>query len=766
MNTSIVTVIKRCLLFLLLISVSTIKSQSLEKQAKDKIVKLEKLIKKAEKKKIDVLKEKTTVRTAEIFLEFAAWDEKNVEANVKAFELVPSFKKEASKLADNLAEFERKDVNLMLDSAIEDLNLLIAKKAFRKPSPKVDWTKVTVDNDQLIFNNRPVFLADYTWKPKTKKLTEYHGNQDGFFLTPSYVVDEKGTINNRRMNELEAKTTGSLGFIFLNHKNTPKWAKAAYGDNFSMREDTYTAYDIDNPGAREIQEKLLGAVVPKMAGKKFSQLGYMLCNEPHFYTFKDSKRKKLPWASGGVSNYTIKKFKVWLTNKHKSISELNKVWNTSFSSFEAVQIEIPIDISKKGTPIWFDWASFNMDRVTDWYSFLKSEITKHDAEAKVHLKIMPNLWTENKRVHGIDLEKLTALSGIVGNDSGADHTYTWGKPHEWQKHYAFEWRELCMGYDFMKSVSPNKINFNSELHYLSTVRSRKLDLDPMYARATFWLAHSYGMTASQIWYWPRNEDGSISKKAKNDKGYAGSNNQQPRVTNEVATTLIDLNSYAEEIMAMQRQRKPLRIFYSKTSAINKGKHMDDIFHLYKSLNFEGTPLGFVTEDIIRKQDNNKWNVVLVHKTPFVTSSELKALQNYLDTGGTVIIDEISLKKNEYGKLLAGLKESKGQLIKLNSVSKIKAEALSILKDKDLLPKVNVEESNSLETKGCIWRVVTNKSGNQVLSVVNVGKSNASLKITLNGSSTINCKDLIKGIKVSSTPTLKPNEVFFVEVTQL
>ncbi|MDO7136019.1 alpha-amylase family protein [Algibacter lectus] len=754
------------ILFTLILTFSlAVNAQSLEKEAKQKIETLEKLIKKAEKKDIDVLKEKTTVRTAEVFLKFANWDEKNVEANTKAFKLVQSYKKDALKIAEELADFERKDVNLMLDESIEHLKSLISNKAFRKPSPKIDWTKVTVENDQLTFNNRPVFLADYTWKPKVKELTEYHGNQDGFFLTPTYVTKEDGTINKQKTEDLNSKPDGTLGFIFMNHKGVPKWSKEKFGQNFSMREDTYTAYDIDNPGARIIQEKLIRAVVPKIAGKKYSQLGYMLCNEPHFYTYKDAKREKLPWASGGVSQFTIDKFKVWLKHNHNSIESLNGLWETSFASFDEVQIEIPIDISLKGTPIWFDWSSFNMDRVTEWYTFLKSEITKYDAEAKVHLKIMPNLWTENKRVHGIDLEALTDLSGIIGNDSGADHTYIWGKPHEWQKHYAFDWRELCMGYDFMKSVSPNKINFNSELHYLSTVRSRNLYLDPNYARATFWLAHSFGMTASQIWYWPRNADGSISKKAQNDKGYAGSNNQQPRVTNEVATTLIDLNSYSEEIMSMQRQRKPLRLFYSKTSAINKKEHMDNLFELYESLTFEGTPLGFVTENIISTKDNHNWDVVLVYDTPFVTNGEFNALQSYIDKGGIVIVDNKSLLTNEYGESISSLKESKGTIIKLNSVSEIKEKALSILKDKNLLSEVAVIETNSIGTKGCIWKVVKNVAGNNVLSVVNVGKSDATLEISLNGNSNITCKDLIDGISVSSTPTLKPHEVYFVEITK-
>ena len=750
-------------IFIFFLSLSAIHAQTSEKQVKEKIKSLENLIKTAEEKNISVLKEKTTIRTAEIFLKFADWDERNVEINTKFFKKVQSYKKDAEQLAKDLPEFERKEISLMLDKAKNDLQKLISKEIYRKPSPKVDWTKVNVEGDQLTFNNRPVFLADYTWKPSGKFYDEFHGNQDGFLLTPTQVINAKGDIKSKVLEELDIKAEGSIGFIFINHKNVPDWTTKAYGENFKMREDTYTAYDIDNPGARELQKHLLGTVVSKMAGKKYTQLGYMLCNEPHFYAYADKAKKKKPWASGPVSEYTIAKFKIWLKNKHKDISELNKIWNTNFKSFKEVSADIPLDICLKGTPIWYDWTVFNMHRVTKWYSFLKDEITSHDPEAKVHLKIMPNLWTDNKRAHGIDFETLTELSGIVGNDSGADHTYTWGKPHDWEKHYAFEWRELCMGYDFLKSVSPNKINFNSELHYLSTVRSRNLYLDPSYARASFWLAHSYGMTASQIWFWPRKANGEVTDRA--GKGYAGSNNQQPRVTNEVAMTLIDLNANSEAIIAMQRQRKPIRLFYSETSAINNGDHMDNQFKLYEALHFEGTPLGFVTEKIIKKQDNTNWDVVLVYNTPNVTSNELKSLQNYLDNGGLIVLDAKSLIKDEYGRALPKLEQSKGTLIHLTSILEIKNKALSILKAKISLPEVNVRETNAIGTKGCIWKVIKNEAGNNVLSVVNVGKSEATLNITLKGSDAITCKDLIDGVTVSNTPTLKPHDVYFVEVTK-
>ncbi|ANW96233.1 hypothetical protein AXE80_08055 [Wenyingzhuangia fucanilytica] len=749
-------------LIVLFLLTTMVRAQTLTQQAKVKIDTLNALISIAELKGIDVLKEKTTVRTAEVFLKYANWDENNITENTTYFELVARYKDNAAEMANLLPDFERTEINIMLQDAIDYLKLLNAGTVKRKASPHINWEQVTHQGDRLVYQGKSVFLADYTWKPSVDSLTEFHGNQDGFFLTPSYVTDKNGTIRNNIASELSSKPNGSTGFIFLNNKNVPNWAEQEYGLGFKMREDTYTNYDIDNPGAKEMMGMLLAGTVPNMADKKYSELGYMLCNEPHFFTQKDGD--KLAWASGPVSSYSIEKFKTWLGNKHGSIQSLNNLWGTSFTSFNDVTIDIPIDVSLKGTPMWYDWAYFNMYRVTEWYTWLKSKIREYDTDAKVHLKIMPNLWTENERIHGIDFETLTTLSDIIGNDSGSENSPMWGGPYEWETHYAFDWRELCMGFDFMKSVSPEKITYNTEVHYLSTGKSRNLYQDPMYARATFWLAHVYAMTASQTWFWARQVDGSIRPNA--GKGYGGSNNQQPRIVNEVASTMIDLNAYSDEIMEMQRLRKPIRIFYSKTSAINKSNHMDDLFELYEAMHFDGIPIGFATKDIINAQDANLWDVILVHETEFATEDEIAALQDYLDNGGTIIIDNISLQKNEYGQTsLSTLQVSSGTIINASTISSIKSQAYSILNSKNRFPAVTINETNSQGIKTCVWRCVQNNAGKQVISVVNLGKTASTLTIGLKGASEVYCKDLLKGIPVTTTPTLQPNEVYFVEVSE-
>lgn len=744
-------------LLLLLLAAQWMNAESLEDQARTKIIALNSLITQAETQGITTLHEKTTVRTAEIFLDFANWDEANKDINAHLFSQVNRYAQDSTEMANLLPDFERQDVVDMLNASISDLQKLINNETRRLYVPNIDWSEASLEGDQITYEGKPVFLNDYTWKPTTASLLEYHGQLDGFFLAPNHVESEDGKIKSWIMQDAMEKPSGALGFIFLNHKNPPSWAQEKYGPNFKMRTNSYTHYDIDNPGARELQGLLLSSTIPYFKGKKYSELGYMLCNEPHFYVTQTNG--KLDWASGPVSDYTIEKFKDSLAVRHETIADLNSLWGTSFASFNDVNISLPIENSLQGTPMWYDWTRFNRERVTSWFSDLRDTIQYYDAEAKVHLKIMPNLWSENKRGHGIDLEELTRLSEIIGNDAGIEHSPMWGGPFEWQEHYAYDWREVCMSFDFMKSVSPSKIMLNTENHFLSTGRSRDLYQDPVHARSTFFLGHSWGLTANQIWFWPREEDG--SPRSTEEKGYAGSNIQQPWLTNEIHTSTLDLNTFSDEIMAMQRQQKPIRIFFSETSAINNDEHLDDIFHLYESMVFDGVPIGFVTEGILKEQSAEDWNVVCIYKTEYVTNAEHQALQEYLDKGGIIVMDNVSLKKDEYGRSMENLNQSNGTIYYSSNV-----EAISLLAFRqitDLIPDVEITESNEYNKNLCLWKYVKDKDGDNILMAINVGNVATELNIELKASEMTYCEDLITGQTVSSTPQLQPKEVFFVKV---
>lgn len=737
-------------------SESFLSNSNKEEEASGKINELRKLIAKAKKSGINTLKEETALRTAEIFMGYAKWDENNIDANVKNFSLVKKYKNESEKYAKLLPDFERQEIIEMMNSSISELEAVMRGELKRLPTPVVDWTKVKVDKDMLVYEGKPVFLADWTWKPRIKEYIEYHGNLDGFFMTNANVINNKGDISPKVINELQEKEDGSIGFVFLNHSNFPKWAEKKDPTVKDGPGIKYTMYDINHPLARQVNSDLIKGTVPYMAGKQYTGLGYMLCNEPHWNCIEKT------WASAPISEYAYEEFRKWLKNKHGNIDRLNELWSTSYKDFSSVDGPRIMQASMQGSPMYFDFMAFNMDRVTEWFSFLKNEIRKYDPQAKTYIKIMPNLWSDNKR-SGIDLEALTRNSEIIGNDASSCGAWMWGKPKSWEKNYAFDWVEICMAYDFMKSVSPDKVMFNTEGHMLSTGKYRDLYQTKEYARGNYWLATIHGLTATQTWYWCRREDGS-SRGHSDSNGYAASNNHQPRIVNEVHATMIDLNSVSDYIMSFQRQRKPLRIFYTKASSINKAEHMNDVLRIYEKLNFSGLPIGFATEGIL-KNNPHEWDAIVVYKTPYAFKSDIETVQKYLDECGTVIIDNESFKTDEYGrKIDLTLKQGKGKLIVVSTLNEMKNEALAAVKSNKGMPMISIAETNDRNMPGCEWRVIAKDKNKYIVNIVNIGKSDATVSMSAAKGNIKSVSEVLTGLKSATKIVLKPNDVQLLEVS--
>ncbi|RPD93365.1 glycoside hydrolase family 42 [Aureibaculum marinum] len=760
-------------------------------EATKKIEKLESLMDEAKSKSIDVTREETTLWFSKEFLKFANWDEAHFDEIEKLFGYYQPFTSEKTKYAQELPDFERKKVIEILDKGILNLKKELDGSLKRRPVSKVDWQNIKVKEDMFVSYNKPVFLYDYFSKTVGQPLTNtsvynnhlgaiYHGgstlyevNQDRA-INP-FILNEDGTFDQEKLKLITDIPDTNVGFMILWNMGMPDWAHKKDPELADGR-SLFTGFDIDNPTARQVWSDVIQKAGSLTKGKKVTQMGYVLSNEPHWFSEKNHWTARFNEMTK-LSSYTLNKFREWLAKKYNGeIDELNKNWISDFENFGSVEIEIPIDKIKRGTPIWYDWCRYNMDRSIDWFTFLQNQLRITNPDADTSIKIMPNMFTENARSHGIDLEALTELTSMIGDDAKIRERHIRKQePEEWEERYSYFWEEMSVAYDFMESVSPNKIHFNSESHYLSASNWRKLDVSSDYVRSTTWLSTLHGMDAQLAWFWARDPDGSPEDRLEGELdffdpalagSFAGSVNMQPHVANEYTQVMMDLNSFSEEMFAFRKQRRPIRLFYSETSAINKKSHMTELFPMYEALYFEGFPMGYVTENIITKQDNSNWDVILVYKTEYVTDNEFNSLQSYLDQGGTVMIDsKESLSKNEYGKYRTkSLNASKGKLIVLNldlTPNEIKDKVLNQISES--LPEVILTESNGSEYKGCTWRVVKNPKGGYLMNILNIGKNSAVLKIIMKNGQTVNATDLLTGQKLGSIFTLKSNGVLLIEI---
>ncbi len=769
----------------------TTPKNKLESEALTKIKTLEKLTDNAREKSIDVTREETILWFSKEFLKFANWDQENYDAVEKLFGYYQKYEAEKETLAKDLPDFERKKVIQILDKGIEDLENILNGKVKRKPAQKVAWDNITVETNKLVNNGRPVFLHDYFSKTVGAPLTDkniYNDHLGAIYHTGShlydvnkdrpsnpYMLNEDGTFDETLLSYITEVPDTNIGFLLLWNMGVPDWMKKKEPEIEKGR-SLFTGFDVDNPLLREVWSKVIKKTGEITKGKKVTDLGYILSNEPHWFSEKGHWTQKY-LEMNSISSYTLNKFRVWLKKKYNgNLKTLNEYWESNFKSFDEVTIDIPMDPAQRGTPLWYDWCRYNMDRGIEWFTFLQNELRSVNPDADTHIKIMAKMFIGDHRSHGIDYEALTELTSMIGDDAKitGGRNFRAKQPEKWEKKYAFYWNELAHSYDFQESVSPNKLHINSEGHFLSTSGFRELDTDIDYVRSSFWLATLHGMDASMSWFWARDADGSPEDRLEGELNffdpalagsYAGSANMQPHVVNEVSQVMYDLNSFSEEILALRDQRRPLRVFHSETSAINKKHHMTEQSKLYELMYFEGFNIGFATEKIIHKQDHSNWDVIVVYKTPYITKNEFKALQSYLDKGGVVVVDsKESLTRNEYGKLhTAKLSPSKGKLIYVDnaSLSEFKDLAISEIKEER---RVNVTESNGTDWKGCVWKVVKkeNEDG-YTLTIVNLGKNTADLKVSLKGEDSILVKNMMNGFEIGEQFKLKSKGVLLLDI---
>ncbi|WP_155839796.1 beta-galactosidase [Aquimarina latercula] len=788
--------LKKYALVILLISFSNCKQEEItyEKKALSKIETLEKLMDKAKNQAIDVTREETTLWFAKEFLKFANWDETNNDAVEKLFGYYEKYETDKVKLADELPDFERKKVIEILDIGIKNLNDVLDGTTTRRAAQKIDWQNIKVEDNKLINKGRPIFLHDYFSKTVGAPLTDtkiYNDHLGAIYHTGShlyevnkdrpsnpYMLNEDGTFDEKLLGYITEVPDTNVGFILLWNMGVPDWMKKKEPEIEKGR-SLFTGFDVDNPLLREVWSKVIKKTGEVTKGKKVTGLGYILSNEPHWFSEKGHWTYKF-LEMNSISSSTLNKFRSWLSEKYKDdIKTLNKNWESNFNSFEEITVEIPMDKAKRGTPLWYDWCRYNMDRGIEWFTFLQNELRSVNPEADTHIKIMAKLFVDDYRSHGIDYEALTELTSMIGDDAKitGGRNYRSKKPEKWEEKYAYYWSELAHSYDFQESVSPNKIHINSEGHFLSTSGWRELDTPIDYVRSSFWLATLHGMDASTSWFWARDADGSPEDRLEGELNffdpalagsYAGSANMQPHVVNEVSQVMYDLNSFSEEILALRDQRRPLRLFHSETSAINKKHHMTEHSELYESLYFEGLAIGFATEKIITKQDHSNWDVIAVYKTEFVTDNEFDALQSYLDQGGNIILDSSnSLSKNEYGQLRnKQLLSSSGKLIYAEENNLGSFKKLAMISVTDSTSKIKLSENNGSIDKSCTWRVVENPNGEgYIMTIINLGKTTSDLKISDDNNTSFSIKNMLNDKELEESFKLSSKGVLLLHISE-
>ncbi|MBM3499357.1 MAG: hypothetical protein FJX74_11885 [Armatimonadetes bacterium] len=387
----------------------------------------------------------------------------------------------------------------------------------------------------------------------------------------------------------------------------PDWS--GLGRHRGKRTKTYGGFfpfAIESPTLHRLVERYYGKLFPAVADQPGFRLVWLM-NEPTYQSADPAY---------------LQAYREWLRAKHGALEALNAAWSTTHEGFEAIG-----PATKPTDPGRFDFLSFHHEHVAEWFAWLAAEVRRHDPDAVISNK--PMAWTILQPWEGIDFERQAEILDVPGCDAGRSPG---------SGAYAFGWSGATFLFDFYASVAPSKPQADLEYHY---VHEPFVTAD--YVRATYWQSYLHGLRFSAFWVWATGQLGTGEAGA----GMTDTAWSQPQVGWGTASSALDLRRLAREVSAFPPPARAA-LYFSKPSL-----YMDDMGYAsclqeaYEALFFCDTPVGFVTDRMIREGRLSGVKLLIVPRADCVEADVLSAIARFAQDGGHVALVGDCLRRNEY-----------------------------------------------------------------------------------------------------------------------
>ncbi|CAA6679652.1 MULTISPECIES: putative Ig domain-containing protein [unclassified Lentimonas] len=687
----------------------------------------------------------------------------------------------------------------LADLTINELDQQIAGTIVLQAPPDFSVGTMVMNGSHYELDGQRVIPGKYFWQPEDEATLQAFGRMGGTYYGIQPSMDSATTVVEGQVNGI----TNSMASqrlnnqapveVFLGHvmNNQSYWSRVDHPEVFSSGGRVFTHYDIDNPLTRSWLTVLFDDLLePTMGPSGAGDVPrvHLLTNEPRFpIRYGDGD------ARNNVSSFTYAKFATWLEAQYTTLANLNAVYGENYASFAEAStanytesyldtvskpVQYPdgfrtpggVNSNLRGGPIWYDWCRFNMDRVNDWFTFLKNGVQSADPGAPTNIKI----WGE-QGIHasghdrGIDFEFVTKLVDYPGSDSQATSLrteYDTRDAQDWRDHYILEWRAQAIMMDFMKSICPEKPYIDLEWHGLSGSRWRDFHMEPEFVRATLWLGATHGLTALNAWLWNRNDDGSIRRPTEEFIGTAGA---EPLQMAAFGRTLKEINAHGNAVTSLTPNERYYMVYYSQDSAIQDGDYSDGMADVYESLKLLNVPVGFTTPSELPNVTAEQ--TVIVPPTPYLSDTDLAGLQAFVAGGGSVVLVDSS---NAFDYTERGASRADGAgFVPFASVNYggvfAMADALSTALEsrKPSLPlEVDVRDASLNPAYGVLasrsYDAVTSKS---TVSLINVSQQQRTVLLRVSGYS-VDYVNLLTGQHGTGTYVLEPNDVLLLRTENL
>ncbi len=390
----------------------------------------------------------------------------------------------------------------------------------------------------------------------------------------------------------------------------PKWAFDADPAHQQCGRG-FMKFCIEAPNTRVVMMKWLHALMPLIAHHPALH-SICLSNEPEYQ---------------GNCAYERTAFQAWLKKKWGSMTPADHAYGTHFQRFE--EIDLPKNAFHYG--LFFDRWRFNQDRFAAFHEMLRDYIHKYDPNLPVHAKVMSHAFEDPGRFEaGIDYERFTQLDRIAGNDCGM--SLTGERPGE----YACDWLTMAMNYTLQHSAAPNSPIFNSENHLIGDGDTRYVP--ESYIRTVYWQEAIHGQGATTTWVWERGQAGDLAENILTRANCV-------RAFGRVA---LDLQRLAPEVHALSRAKAAMAILYAYSSLLPSMNYYDEVRAAFEGAYFTGVGTDFISERQIESGQLARYKLVVVPRASHAPDTIVKALNDYIKKGGTVMTVGQCFTHDEYG----------------------------------------------------------------------------------------------------------------------
>ena len=363
--------------------------------------------------------------------------------------------------------------------------------------------------------------------------------------------------------------------------------------------------------------------------------------------------------------YNKREFATRMATKYESIEAADRVWRTSFASFDDVAgMEAPDE-----TPgLWCDWIKFIGDRYVEILATGKAAIKSVDGREPMYFLDQASIGHTYLRCNGIDPTKVNALMDIAGVEGGVSFGTT-------------QWREAE---DPMAQVLEIKGIFSHQL-YLDMARAfgkpvinTETYCGRFYQNVRFpshrediltelWEEMIHGACGSYFYNWGRRwwewQDLAGAKRAAREIHYKAFSMLNPYAyppdsLNGFKDFLRDMEIVGDELLGGPRiegqvalliSQPTMRQVFRKLSYTEKGPYEDTIREWYAALIREQIPVDVVWEEQLATTDLSRYRAILAPGAEYAYRQTQAPLKRFTDGGGLLIATSGAFGRDEYGE---------------------------------------------------------------------------------------------------------------------